>query len=151
MEDRVRRGRMVTLIAFFLAIVVLGMVGAFGLYMAADEKDAPATGTSSDGGGAAVSDSPTGESEPAETEGTHVNVAKIRRIRRALEESPASRTTRFREVFDRLEKAAVEGRIRMRYFEKFPETLSRAMDDGEVDDTEMDQILTLLQISIIPE
>lgn len=77
-------------------------------------------------------------------------VERIRRIRLALSKRLSMvESSRFRDVFDSVELAADENRIDEEHFGLFPDKLKKALADGNISDSELDDILDILERSVI--
>lgn len=91
--------------------------------------------------------------------GRHLQVAEqdsamassVRKIRTALlEKMPGGETMRFHTVFQSLELAVRENRIKKEEFKELPTLLRMAVADGVISNEELDIILDVLEKSIIP-
>ncbi|RKZ30432.1 hypothetical protein DRQ36_05505 [bacterium] len=139
------RGRILTLAAMLVMLVLFALVGAYVVYWYA----LPEEGVNS------ARNIP--DEEPAENRIEDGYSEKndlltgVQRLRAALlSKLPEGETSRFTLVFNRLETAAVENRIDHERFRQLPTILRNALDDGKIVDDELGTILDFLELSIIP-
>ena len=144
----IERGRIGALFILFFSLFVLFLVLCYLYYLANSSK------------GGTIQDNPS----PAEISPNSPNsndnskeavdsslLPVVQRIRRSLLKylPNGTETPKFRQTFDELEKAALFGRIDQQKIASFNTAVKTALADGSIDDSEMDNLLDLLESAII--
>ena len=142
------QGRIGTLFILLLSLFVLFLILGYLYYLANSSKD----GTIQDNPSPAEINPNSPNSNDNSKEAVDSSLLPvIQRIRRSLSRylPNGNETPKFRQTFNEVEEAALFGRIDRQKIASFNIAVKTALADGSIDDSEMDNLLDLLESAII--